>query len=333
MGWIKDQFSSVVEWNEFRDDMVFYKWPQNEIKKGSRLIIRQGQDAIFYSQGKIEGIFQDEGEYDIESKIIPVLSTLKGFKFGFNSGMRCEVLFVNTKQFQGKWGTKNAINIPAPQYGPGGMPIRAFGTYDFSAMDYVKLIDNITGVKAQVTQEDLQGRVSNVIDQLLMKWIVKEGKDMFNLQANSFDISNGIKDDLNTEIADTGLEIKKFVIQSFTYPESVQKMIEKNAGNAMIGDVTKYTQINMADSMMQGGNNTAGSTASSMAQMMMGMQMANQMMGNMNVNGNNAAAPAANAAPAPDASVPVTPGAKFCPNCGQKLNGEKFCPNCGQKLI
>jgi len=59
MGWIKDQFSSVVEWNEFRDDMVFYKWPQNEIKKGSRLIIRQGQDAIFYSQGKIEGIFQD----------------------------------------------------------------------------------------------------------------------------------------------------------------------------------------------------------------------------------------------------------------------------------
>src|SRR5690554_990290 len=99
MGFFSRQFANVVEWKEFRDDMIFYKWSNNEIKKGSRLIIRPGQDAIFMFNGKIEGIFKDEGDYDIESQIIPFLSTLKGFKFGFNSGMRAEVLFVNTKEF------------------------------------------------------------------------------------------------------------------------------------------------------------------------------------------------------------------------------------------
>ena len=83
-----DQFSSVVEWKEFRDDMIFYKWNDDEIKKNSRLIIRPGQDAIFMADGKIEGIFKDEGSYEIESQIIPFLSTLKSFRFGFRKSMR-----------------------------------------------------------------------------------------------------------------------------------------------------------------------------------------------------------------------------------------------------
>ena len=77
MVFVRNQFANVVEWDEFRDDMIFYKWNNREIKKGSRLIIRPGQDAVFLNNGKIEGIFQDEGDYDIESEIIPFLSTLK----------------------------------------------------------------------------------------------------------------------------------------------------------------------------------------------------------------------------------------------------------------
>ena len=109
MGLFKGQFANVVEWEEYRDDIIFWKWTNREIKKGSKLIIRAGQDAIFMYNGKIEGIFKDEGSFDIESQIIPFLSTLKGFKFGFNSGVRAEVLFVNTKEFTEKWGTKNPI--------------------------------------------------------------------------------------------------------------------------------------------------------------------------------------------------------------------------------
>lgn len=129
MGFFSRELSNVVEWKESQAEVLFWKWNNSEIKKGSVLIIRPGQDAIFLYNGRVEGIFTDEGQFDIESQIIPFLSTLKGFKFGFNSGLRAEVLFINTKEILCKWGTKNAINLPAAGL-PGGMPIRAFGTFN-----------------------------------------------------------------------------------------------------------------------------------------------------------------------------------------------------------
>ena len=106
MGLFGGQFSSVVEWKEYSDDIIFWKFPSSEIKKGSRLIIRPGQDAIFMYNGRIECIFREEGNFDVSSDIIPFLSTLKSFTFGFNTPLRAEVLFINTKEFTVKWGTK-----------------------------------------------------------------------------------------------------------------------------------------------------------------------------------------------------------------------------------
>lgn len=314
MGIFKKQFANVVEWEEFRDDMIFWKWSNKEIKKGSKLIIRPGQDAIFLNGGKIEGIFKDEGEYDIESQIIPFLSTLKGFKFGFNTGMRAEVLFVNTKEFTVKWGTKNAINIPTPQL-PGGMPIRANGTFNFKVNDYIALIDKIAGVKNIYLVEDVKLRITSILDQLLMKWISKEGKDMFNLQANAFEISKGIKEDLDMEIIDSGMTITGFNVMSFNYPEEIQEMINKNASHSMIGDLNRYQQVSMVDGISSG-KVKGGGAASDMAGMMMGMNIAKEMMENMNKpNKENNAKP------------------NFCPNCGQKTGEANFCPNCGQRLV
>ncbi len=135
MGFLKNQFSSVIEWNETREGIIFYKFQNQEIKKGSRLIIRPGQDAIFLYNGRVEGIFEEDGDYDIESDIIPFLTTLKSFKFGFSTPLRAEVLFINTKEMLMKWGTKNAINLPAPGL-PGGMPIRAFGTFNCKIVEH-----------------------------------------------------------------------------------------------------------------------------------------------------------------------------------------------------
>lgn len=330
MGFFSGQLANVVEWEEFRDDMIFWKWSNREIKKGSKLIIRPGQDAIFLNSGRVEGIFKDDGEYDIESQIIPFLSTLKGFKFGFNSGMRAEVLFVNTKEFQVKWGTKNAINIPSPNM-PGGMPIRANGTFTFKVSDYMTLIDKIAGVKQMYVVEDVKQRISSILDQLLMKWITKEGKDMFNLSANSFDIGNGIKTDLDMQISDTGLTITNFTIMSFNYPENIQNMINKNAEQSMIGDVNRYQQVAMVDAMSSG-KMQGGGMASDMAGMMMGMQMANQMMQNMNTSmpqQNNMMNQQANTV----ASNIGGTKPNFCPNCGQPTGESNFCPNCGNKLV
>ena len=321
---IKGQLADVVEWADMDDESIFYKWANSELKKGSRLIIRPGQDAIFLYQGRVEGIFTEEGEYDIASQIIPFLSTLAGFKFGFNSGLRAEVLFVNTREFLVNWGTQNAINLPVAAL-PGGMPIRAFGTFTTSVDDYGTLIEKVAGVQSRYTIDDIKGRIASINDQLLMKWIVKEGKDMFNIQANAYDISAGIQQDLDAEFDKFGMQVTSYQIQSVSYPESVREMQEKAAGAAMVGDVNQYTQVQMANGMSEGGQ--GGSTAAQMAQMAMGMQLGQQMVAGMN----QATAPQ-QAAPA----AAVTGGGtapKYCPNCGTATNGANFCPNCGAKLV
>ncbi len=323
MAFFKKQFANVVEWEEFRDDMIFWKWSNKEIKKGSKLIIRPGQDAIFLNNGKIEGIFEDEGDYDIESQIIPFLSTLKGFKFGFNTGMRVEVLFVNTKEFTVKWGTKNAINIPTPQL-PGGMPIRANGTFNFKVNDYIALIDKIAGVKDSYLVEDVKLRITSILDQLLMKWIVKEGKDMFNLQANSFEIGKGIKEDLDMEIMDDGITITGFNIMSFNYPKEVQDMINKTASHNMVGDLNKYRQVSMIDGMSSG-KVKGGGAASDMAGMMMGMNVAKEIMEDMNQDKGRTQKP--------NNISESEQRPNFCPNCGHKTGEANFCSNCGHKLV
>lgn len=327
MGFFSRELSNVVEWKEANEEVLFWKWSNAEIKKGSVLIIRPGQDAIFMYNGRVEGIFTDEGQFDIESQIIPFLSTLKGFKFGFNSGIRAEVLFINTKEVLCKWGTKNAINLPAPGL-PGGMPIRAFGTFNCKVADTMTVIDKLAGIKSMYTVSDVKERIVASLDQLLMSWIAKEGHDMFNLQADARNIAKGIEADLDMDMRKVGIAITDFRIESFSYPEEIRKMQEKAAAQSMIGDVNKYQQLAAANSMEKGGGSSAG-IAGQMVGMQMGMAMGQQMVNQMGL-GNAQAAP--QAAPAQNAAIPTT-SPKFCPNCGTPTTGMKFCGNCGNQLF
>lgn len=327
MGLFGSQLANVVEWEEYRDDIIFWKWSNHEIKKGSKLIIRAGQDAIFMYNGKIEGIFTDEGSFDIESQIIPFLSTLKGFKFGFNSGIRAEVLFVNTKEFTEKWGTKNPVAIPTLEL-PGGMPIRAYGTFSFRISDYLCLIDKVAGVKKQYLVSDVKERVVSVLDSLLMRWISREGRNLFNLQDNAVEIGNGIKGDLDMEMSKIGIAITDFTISNFSYTEEVQRMQNKVASQAMIGNMGTYTQTAVADSV---GKNSGTGSGLDLAGMQMGMILGQQMINNAsqavnNQNMNNAGQ--GNADNSVSGKAP-----KFCPECGTPVNGAKFCPECGKRLV
>lgn len=317
MGLFSKELSNVVEWNETREGVLFWKWQNQEIKKGSRLIIRPGQDAIFLFNGRVEGIFEDEGSFDIESEIIPFLSTLKGFRFGFNSGLRAEVLFINTKEQIVKWGTKNAINLPAPGL-PGGMPIRAFGTFSCKIDDHMVLIEKLAGIQKMYTVDHVKERIVSSLDQLLMGWIAKEGHDMFNLQADARNIAKGIMSDLDMDMLKLGISITDFNIESFSYPESVAKMQEKAAAQSMVGDMNKYQQMAVADGMEKGGKGSG--LAGDMVSLQMGMMMGQQMTQQMQNPGTSSNANAGGGIP------------NFCPNCGQATQGLNFCGNCGYKL-
>ncbi|MBD5522065.1 MAG: hypothetical protein HDR03_12755 [Lachnospiraceae bacterium] len=330
MGLFSNQFSNVVEWNETREGVLFYKWQNNEIKKGSKLIIRPGQDAIFMYNGRVEGIFEDEGSFDIESDIIPFLTTLKSFKFGFNTPLRAEVLFINTKELLVKWGTKNAINLPAPGL-PGGMPIRAFGTFNCRVAEHDVVIDKLAGIRQIYTVDDVKERIIASLDQLLMGWIAKEGRDMFNLQADARNIAKGIESDLDMDMRKIGIAITDFTIESFSYPEEIKKMQEKAAAQSMVGDMNKYTQISAADAMEKG--RAGGGVAADMVNLQMGMAIGQQMVNQMGQNQNNGSQNGFAGNNAAGASQANGAGPKFCPNCGTPTTGMKFCGNCGNQLF
>lgn len=316
MALFANQFQSVVEWNETRDDVIFFKWQNNELKKDSRLIIRPGQDAIFLYNGKIEGIFEDSGSYDIESQIIPFLTTLRSFKFGFNTPLKAEVVFINTKEFLVKWGTKNPLNLKHPQLA-GGMPIRCFGTFAFKVSDRDVFIDKIAGIRQTFFVDDVKDRMISILNPLLMSWIAKEGHDMFNLQADGESISKGIKGDLDYDFLKIGLSVTDFRIESFSYPEEIVRMQNKIAGQAMVDDVSKYQNIALADSMEKG---TGDNMAASMAQMQMGFMMGQEMVDKMAKQKESGAGDNKGSYP------------NFCPNCGAKTTGSNFCGECGAKL-
>ena len=341
---IKGQLANVVEWADMDDSSIFYKWNNEEIKSGSKLIIRPAQDAIFLYQGRIEGIFTEEGEYDIQSQIIPFLSTLKGWKFGFDSGLRAEVLFVNTREFVVNWGTQNALNLPVAGL-PGGMPIRAFGTFTCKAGDYTVLLEKVAGAQKRFSIDDVKHRIGAINDQLLMKFILQDGKDMFNIQANAYDISKDITAALDAEFQEFGMACTNYTIQSVSYPDSVREMQEKAAGASMVGDTQHYTQVQFANNL--GNENAGSSTASDMAQMAAGLAMGQQLAGALNAGANTAANTVQQAGAAvqgtveqvreniENAEVPADENvARFCPFCGKKLviPGAKFCPFCGKQI-
>ena len=224
------------------------------------------------------------------------------------------------------------------------MPIGAFGTFSCKIDDYQVFIEKIAGVKKQYRVDEVKERVTSMLNQLLMKWISKEGKDMFNLQANAFDIAKGIQEDLDMEMSKIGITITGFNIGNFSYPEEVQKMVTKVASQSMVGDMGRYQQMQMMDSMAnQTGRSSAGSVASDMVGLQMGMMMGQQMMQNMNGMNNmgmNMQQPQP-MQPQPMQAQPMQQPMqqagtgevpKFCPNCGTKNEGAKFCPNCGTKL-
>ena len=110
---LKGELIDIIEWSDMDTDTIVWKFQRygNEIKNGAKLIVRESQVAVFISEGELADVFPP-GTYTLETQNLPILSTLKGWKYGFKSPFKAEVYFVSTRLFKNqKWGPPNVFYI------------------------------------------------------------------------------------------------------------------------------------------------------------------------------------------------------------------------------
>lgn len=147
----KAELIDIVEWTDDSTDTMVWRFPrfENEIKHGAQLVVRQSQLAVFVDRGEIADVFAP-GSYRLTTGNLPVLTTLMGWKYGFQSPFKSEVYFVNTRNFTNlKWGTKSPVILRDPEFGP--IRLRAFGTYVVRVADPARFLKEIVGTGGHFT--------------------------------------------------------------------------------------------------------------------------------------------------------------------------------------
>ena len=252
-----NQRKDTVEWIEYRPDLLFYKWKDREIKKGSHLIIRAWQKAIFYSGGRIHGIFENEGNYDIDTQIIPFLTNISAaLHLRSDTGERAEVYFVNSKDLTLNWGTTQRIMIPTPEV-PSGIPVGMNGNMVIYFRDYLAFISKVAGVRDSYSINDvserIRGEMSGIVAEAILNGERAVGLNVLvGLQANNRALGKKMAEELDKELFDIGLGVRDVNIISVSYPPEVQKMAEKVAAQSFITDTGKYVTVAAADGMEKG---------------------------------------------------------------------------------
>ncbi|NCP84137.1 MAG: antifreeze protein, partial [Bacteroidetes bacterium] len=123
---LKAEFIDIVEWLDPTNNVMVHRFDRrnNELKNGAKLTVRETQVAVFINEGQLADVFKP-GMYTLTTENLPILATLKGWKYGFNSPFKAEVYFLNTKTYTDlKWGTPNPIMLRDVEFGP--IRIRAF---------------------------------------------------------------------------------------------------------------------------------------------------------------------------------------------------------------
>jgi len=289
----------IVEWLDKTTDTLVYRFERhnNEIKNGAKLIVRESQAAVFVNEGQIADIFKLAGTYDLRTQNLPLLSTLQGWKYGFESPFKAEVYFVSLRQFtNNKWGTMNPIMLRDPEFGP--IRLRAFGTYSFRIADAAAFVKNIAGTNARFTADGITEQLRNFIVSQFADVLGESKIAALDLAANYNELGNFIRDRIAPSVGEYGLEITSFNVENISLPPEVEKVLDQRTSMGIAGDLNKYMQFNAAQAMgnpASGAGGTMGQTMGMGAGFAMGQQMA-QSMGN---------APTASA---PAASPPPLPG-------------------------
>jgi membrane protease subunit (stomatin/prohibitin family) len=302
---LRGEFIDIIEWLDDSRDTIVWRFPRydNEIKMGAKLVVRESQTAVFVNEGQVADAFTP-GTYTLETQNLPILSTLKGWKYGFNSPWKAEVYFVSTRLFTDmKWGTQNPVIVRDPEFGM--VRLRAFGAYAARVIDATKLLRELVGTDPQFRTEEVQEYLRQMIVSRLGSALASAGIPMLDLAAQQQTIGGRIGAVLSEDLANVGLTIPTFIIENISVPPEVEAALDKRTQMGILGDLNKYTQLQAANAMEAAANNPggAGEGVGLGVGMAMGQQMARSF--GQQDSGSTQAAPPPQAAPTGPPPLPA----------------------------
>ncbi|MEV6795471.1 SPFH domain-containing protein [Streptomyces sp. NPDC051320] len=300
---IRGEFIDIVEWTDDSRDTIVWRFPRhdNEIKMGARLVVRESQTAVFVNEGRIADVFQP-GTYTLETRNLPLLATLKGWKYGFDSPFKAEVYFVTTRQFTDmKWGTQNPVIVRDPEFGM--VRLRAFGTYAARVVDPAALLRELAGTDPQFRTEEVQEYLRQLIVGKLSGTLATSGVPMLDLATRQETIGAELAGVLTQELQSVGIAVPTFIIENISLPPEVEAAIDTRSRMGIAGDLDQYTRFQAADALAAGAR-TPGSGVGDGMGLGLGMAAGQRMAAGLTP---QPATPAPAAAPAPSAGPPPLP--------------------------
>ncbi len=304
---IRGEFIDIIEWIDDPGNVLVHRFERynNEIKNGAQLIVREGQVAVFVREGKLADVF-NPGTYELKTENLPILSTLAGWKYGFDSPFKAEVYFVSTRKMTDqKWGTKNPVMLRDPEFGP--VRLRAFGSYEFRVSEPTVFIQDVVGTDGNFTADEISTQLRNIVVSRFPDALGEAKIPVLDLAANYDELGDVVCGRISEEFLKYGIELTKLLVENISLPEAVEKALDTRSSMGVIGNMQQFQQYQAGQAMMEAaGNEGVGGLAAGGMAAGMGFGMAGAMAGAM--------APGQAPAPQPVAATPPPmPGAAAAP--------------------
>ncbi len=274
---LKGEFIDIIEWLDDTQDTMVYRFERhnNEIKNGAQLVVRESQVAILVNEGQLADVFPP-GTYTLETQNMPILSTLKGWKYGFNSPFKAEVYFVNTKRFTDqKWGTPNPIMMRDADFGI--VRVRAFGSYTFRVVDAALFLKEVVGTNWEFTTADISNQTRSFLISGFADAVAEQKIPVLDLAAKYEEMGQFLTDKIRPKFAEHGLDLLNMVIENISVPPEVEAAIDQRSKMGALGDMAKYTQMKAAESLTENPGGMGAMAAQMGAGVMIGQTMAGSM--------------------------------------------------------
>jgi excisionase family DNA binding protein len=276
MDYLKTQFLEIIEWQDDSRDTLSYRYPdmEKEIKNGAQLIVRESQVAQFVYLGQFGDTF-GPGKHTLTTDNIPILSTLKGWKYGLHSPFKADVYFVTTRLLTGnKWGTANPIMLRDADFGV--VRARAYGTFDFHITDPKLFLKEVAGTDAHFRLEQFSDAMRSRIVSVFTEALAAAKLPVLDVASRYLELGAALLPSINPAVASKyGIEISSFIVENVSVPPEVEQAIDKRSSMAAVGNLNDYVKFQMAQSMTEPGAG-GGGLASSAAQLGAGLAMGQQ---------------------------------------------------------